>query len=49
MTSRDDAVQTLSAILNGGDLTADEAAQIKDILLTEVTIPSENIRIFEVK
>ncbi|MGN0638687.1 MAG: SpoIIIAH-like family protein [Huintestinicola sp.] len=104
MTSRDDAVQTLSAILNGGDLTeeenaaytmeavnlsqlseseskieslikaqgfedcvvyldgetasivvrseglaADEAAQIKDILLTEVTIPAENIRIFEVK
>lgn len=104
MNSRDDAVQTLSAILNGGDLTeeenaaytmeavnlsqlseseskieslikaqgfedcvvyldgetasivvrseglaADEAAQIKDILLTEVTIPSENIRIFEVK
>lgn len=26
-----------------------EAAQIKDILLTEVTIPAENIRIFEVK
>lgn len=104
MTSRDDAVQTLSAILNGGDLTdeenaaytmeavnlsqlseseskieslikaqgfedcvvyldgetasvvvkseglaADQAAQIKDILLTEVTIPAENIRIFEVK
>lgn len=104
MTSRDDAVQTLSAILGGGDLTeeenaaytmeavnlsqlseseskieslikaqgfedcvvyldgetasivvrseglaADQAAQIKDILLTEVTIPAENIRIFEVK
>lgn len=104
MTSRDDAVQTLSAILSGGDLTeeenaaytmeavnlsqlseseskieslikaqgfedcvvyldgetasivvrseglaANEAAQIKDILLTEVTIPAENIRIFEVK
>ncbi|MGN1105942.1 MAG: SpoIIIAH-like family protein [Huintestinicola sp.] len=104
MTSRDDAVQTLSAILGGGDLTeeenaaytmeavnlsqlseseskieslikaqgfedcvvyldgetasivvrseglaANEAAQIKDILLTEVTIPAENIRIFEVK
>ncbi len=26
-----------------------EAAQIKDILLTEVSIPAENIRIFEVK
>lgn len=104
MTSRDDAVQTLSAILGGGDLTeeenaaytmeavnlsqlseseskvesliraqgfedcvvyldgetasivvkseglaAEQAAQIKDILLTEVTIPAENIRIFEVK
>ena len=104
MTSRDGAVQTLSAILNGGDLSeeenaaytmeavslsqlseseskieslikaqgfeecvvyldgetasivvkseglaANEAAQIKDILLTEVTIPAENIRIFEVK
>lgn len=104
MTSRDDAVQTLSAILCGGDLTeeenaaytmeavnlsqlseseskvesliraqgfedcvvyldgetasivvkseglaAEQAAQIKDILLTEVTIPAENIRIFEVK
>ncbi len=104
MTSRDDAVQTLSAILGGGDLSeeenaaytmeavnlsqlseseskieslikaqgfndcivyldgetasivvkseglaSNEAAQIKDILLTEVTIPAENIRIFEVK
>lgn len=104
MTSRDDAVQTLSAILGGGDLSeeenaaytmeavnlsqlseseskieslikaqgftdcvvyldgetasivvkteglaAEQAAQIKDILLTEVTIPAENIRIFEVK
>lgn len=104
MTSRDDAVQTLSAILGGGDLTeeenaaytmeavnlsqlseseskvesliraqgfedcvvyldgetasivvkseglaAEQVAQIKDILLTEVTIPAENIRIFEVK
>ena len=104
MTSRDEAVETLSAILNGGDLSDEEtatytneavslsklseseskieslikaqgfddcvvylndstasivvrtdglqieqAAQIKDILLTEVTIPAENIRIFEVK
>lgn len=104
MTSRDGAVQTLSAILGGGDLSeeenaaytmeavnlsqlseseskieslikaqgftdcvvyldgetasivvkteglaAEQAAQIKDILLTEVTIPAENIRIFEVK
>lgn len=104
MTSRDEAVETLSMILNGGDLSDEEtatytnesitlsklseseskienlikaqgfndcvvylndstanivvksegldaaqAAQIKDILLTEVTIPAENIRIFEVK
>lgn len=104
MTSRDEAVETLSSILNGGDLSdeesatytneavtlsklseseskieslikaqgfndcvvylngstanivvktdgleAEEAAQIKDILLTEVSIPTENIRIFEVK
>ncbi len=104
MTSRDEAVETLSAILGGGDLSDEEnatytgeavtlsklsesenaieslikaqgfedcvvylngsmanivvkseglvpaeAAQIKDILLTEVTIPAETIRIFEVK
>lgn len=104
MTSRDEAVETLSSILGGGDLSDEEnatytneamnlsalsesentveslikaqgfqdcvvylsdnsanivvkseglipaeAAQIKDILLTEVTIPAENIRIFEVK
>ena len=104
MTTRDEAVETLAAILNGGDLSEEqtsvytveaitisklaesegrieslikaqgfddcvvylngvtanivvrtdglvpsEAAQIKDILLTEITIPSENIRIFEVK
>lgn len=104
MTSRDEAVETLSVILNGGDisaeedaaytaeavnltqlseseakieslvkaqgfedcvvyldgetanivvrtdgLTAIEAARIKDILLNEVTISAENIRIFEVK
>ncbi len=104
MTSRDEAVETLSAIINGGDISEEEsaiytseamnmsklsesestieslikaqgfedcvvylngstanivvkseglvpseAAQIKDILLTEVTIPAENIRIFEVK
>ena len=104
MTSRDEAVETLSAILGGGDLSDEEnatytseamtlsslsesestieslikaqgfedcvvylngttasivvkseglvpseVAQIKDILLTEVTIPAENIRIFEVK
>lgn len=104
MTNRDEAVETLSSILNGGDLSdeetatytneavtlsklsesegkiesliktqgftdcvvylngttanivvktdgllSEEAAQIKDILLTEVSIPTENIRIFEVK
>ncbi|MCH5193497.1 MAG: SpoIIIAH-like family protein [Oscillospiraceae bacterium] len=104
MTSRDEAAETLAAIMGGGDLSDEEtatytveavnlsklsesestieslikaqgfddcvvylngstanivvkteglvpseAAQIKDILLTEVTIPTENIRIFEVK
>lgn len=104
MTSRDEAVETLSAMLNGGDISAEEdaaytaeavnltqlseseakieslvkaqgfedcvvyldgetanivvrtegltaidAAKIKDILLSEVTISAENIRIFEVK
>ncbi len=104
MTSRDEAVETLSAMLNGGDISAEEdaaytaeavnltqmseseskieslikaqgfedcvvyldddtanivvrtnglteadAAKIKDVLLSEVTISAENIRIFEVK
>ena len=104
MTSRDQAVETLSSILGGGDLSEEEnavytaeavslsqlseseskienlikaqgfddcvvyldgdtanivvrtdgltsadAARIKDILLGEITISSENIRIFEVK
>ena len=30
-------------------LTAVDAARIKDILLGEVSVPAENIRIFEVK
>lgn len=104
MTSRDEAVEKLSAMLGGGDLSAEEdaaytaqavslsklseseskienlvkaqgfedcvvyldggsanivvrtdgltavdAARIKDILLGEVSVPAENIRIFEVK
>lgn len=104
MTSRDEAVETLTAMLGGGDISTEEdaaytaeavsltklseseskieslvkaqgfedcvvyldgenanivvrsdgltsadAAKIKDILLSEVTISSENIRIFEVK
>ena len=104
MENRDEAVQTLKAIMGGGDITNDEmvtnaleavevskliesegnieslikaqgiqecvvyldgesakvvvktegldkaqAAAIKDIILGEVTIPAENIRIFEVK
>lgn len=104
MTNRDEAVQTLQAIMGGGDITEDEmvtnaleavevskliesegkieslikaqgmedcvvyldgesakvvvktqgldkaqAAAIKDIILGEVTVPAENIRIFEVK
>ncbi|MBQ8107547.1 MAG: SpoIIIAH-like family protein [Ruminococcus sp.] len=31
-----------------GGLVASEAAQIKDILLSEVSVPAENIRIFDV-
>ena len=98
MTNRDEAVQTLQAIMGGGDITEDEmvtnaleavevsklieslikaqgmedcvvyldgksakvvvktqgldkaqAAAIKDIILGEVTVPAENIRVFEVK
>ena len=36
-------------VVKSDGLIPAEAAQIKDILLTEVTIPAENIRIFEVK
>ncbi len=36
-------------VVKSEGLVPAEAAQIKDILLTEVTIPAENIRIFEVK
>ncbi|MBR1863544.1 MAG: SpoIIIAH-like family protein [Ruminococcus sp.] len=37
-------------VVKSGDdgLIASEAAQIKDILLSEVTVPAENIRIFDV-
>ena len=38
-----------SIVVKTNGLTAAQAAQIKDILLSEVTIPNENIRIFEVK
>ena len=40
---------TASIVVKSDGLVPSEAAQIKDILLTEVTIPTENIRIFEVK
>ena len=40
---------TASIVVKSEGLVPSEAAQIKDILLTEVTIPAENIRIFEVK
>lgn len=36
-------------VVKSEGLVPAEVAQIKDILLTEVTIPAENIRIFEVK
>ena len=38
-----------SIVVKTNGLTTAQAAQIKDILLSEVTIPNENIRIFEVK
>lgn len=38
-----------SIVVKSEGLIPAEAAQIKDILLTEVSIPAENIRIFEVK
>lgn len=41
--------ETASIVVKSEGLAAEQAAQIKDILLTEVTIPAENIRIFEVK
>jgi len=40
---------TANIVVKSEGLEAAQAAQIKDILLTEVTIPAENIRIFEVK
>ena len=40
---------TDNIVVKSEGLVPSEAAQIKDILLTEVTIPAENIRIFEVK
>ncbi len=40
---------TANIVVRSEGLVPSEAAQIKDILLTEVTIPTENIRIFEVK
>lgn len=40
---------TANIVVKSEGLVPSEAAQIKDILLTEVTIPAENIRIFEVK
>lgn len=36
-------------VVKSGDLDADSMAQIKDILLSEVNVKSENIRIFDVK
>ena len=40
---------TANIVVKTEGLESAQAAQIKDILLTEVTIPAENIRIFEVK
>jgi stage III sporulation protein AH len=40
---------TANIVVKSAGLLPAEAAQIKDILLAEVTVPSENIRIFEVR
>jgi stage III sporulation protein AH len=40
---------TANIVVKSSGLLPAQAAQIKDILLGEVTIPTENIRIFEVK
>jgi stage III sporulation protein AH len=40
---------TANIVVKSEGLLPAEAAQIKDILLGEVTVPAENIRIFEVK
>ncbi len=38
-----------SVVVKSDGLTASQAAEIKDILLSEVSVENENIRIFEVK
>jgi stage III sporulation protein AH len=40
---------TANIVVKSAGLLPAEAAQIKDILLAEVTVPAENIRIFEVR
>jgi stage III sporulation protein AH len=40
---------TANIVVKSTGLLPAEAAQIKDILLAEVTVPAENIRIFEVR
>ncbi|MCD8345637.1 MAG: SpoIIIAH-like family protein [Oscillospiraceae bacterium] len=41
--------ENANIVVKSEGLTASQAAQIKDILLSEVSVESENIRIFEVK
>jgi len=41
--------ETASIVVRSDGLLSSEAAQIKDILLSEVEVASENIRIFEVE
>lgn len=41
--------ENASIVVKSDGLTAMQVAQIKDILLSEVKVPNENIRIFEVK
>lgn len=41
--------ENANIVVKSEGLTASQAAQIKDILLSEVSVENENIRIFEVK
>ena len=41
--------ENASIVVKSDGLSASQAAEIKDILLSETTVPNENIRIFEVK
>ena len=41
--------ENASVVVKSDGLSASQAAEIKDILLSETSVENENIRIFEVK